>query len=65
MKMAIAHRDPTVFPEHRIAEAGVLLIPDYVNFPTRERTEADVQAVFDQYFEFELPFFVWEYPTEY
>lgn len=64
MKMAIAHRDPSVFPAHREAEAGVLLIPDYVNFPTRERTEADVQAVLEQYFDFELPLFVWEYPTE-
>ena len=64
MKMEIAHRDPTVFPAGRTADAGVLLIPSYVNFPTLGRTENDVQAVLEQYFDFSIPLFVWEYPTE-
>lgn len=64
MKMEIAHRDPTVFSMGRIADAGVLLIPSYVNFPTLGRTENDVQAVLEQYFDFSIPLFVWEYPTE-
>lgn len=63
MKIEIAHRDPTVFSMGRTAEAGVLLIPSYVNFPTLGRTENDVQAVLEQYFEFSIPLFVWEYPT--
>lgn len=64
MKMEIAHRDPTVFPTGRTADVGVLLIPSYVNFPTLGRTENDVQAVLEQYFDFSIPLFVWEYPTE-
>jgi hypothetical protein len=64
MKMEIAHRDPTVFPAGCTADAGVLLIPSYVNFPTLGRTENDVQAVLEQYFDFSIPLFVWEYPTE-
>lgn len=64
MKMEIAHRDPDVFPMWRTADAGVLLIPGYVNFPTLGRTENDVQAVLEQYFDFSIPLFVWEYPTE-
>lgn len=64
MKMEIAHRDPTVFSDGRTADAGVLLIPSDVNFPTLGRTENDVQAVLEQYFDFSIPLFVWEYPTE-
>jgi hypothetical protein len=64
MKMEIAHRDPDVFSMGRTADAGVLLIPEYVNFPTLGRTENDVQAVLEQYFDFSIPLFVWEYPTE-
>lgn len=64
MKMEIAHRDPTVFQTGRTADVGVLLIPSYVNFPTLGRTENDVQAVLEQYFDFSIPLFVWEYPTE-
>jgi len=64
MKMEIAHRDPSVFSMGRTADAGVLLIPSYVNFPTLERTENDVQAVLEQYFDFSIPLLVWEYPTE-
>lgn len=64
MKMEIAHRDPGVFSMGRTADAGVLLIPSNVNFPTLGRTENDVQAVLEQYFDFSIPLFVWEYPTE-
>jgi hypothetical protein len=64
MKMEIAHRDSDVFSMGRAANAGVLLIPSYVNFPTLGRTENDVQAVLEQYFDFSIPLFVWEYPTE-
>lgn len=64
MKMEIAHRDPDVFSMSRTADAGVLLIPSYVNFPTLGRTENDVQAVLEQYFDFSIPLFVWEYPTD-
>ena len=64
MKMEIAHRDSNVFSMGRTADAGVLLIPSYVNFPTLRRTENDVQAVLEQYFDFSIPLFVWEYPTE-
>lgn len=64
IKMEIAHRDPTVFPAGLTADAGVLLIPSYVNFPTLGRTENDVQAVLEQYFDFSIPLFVWEYPIE-
>jgi hypothetical protein len=64
MKMEIAHRDSDVFSMGRTADAGVLLIPDYVSFPTLGRTENDVQAVLEQYFDFSIPLFVWEYPTD-
>lgn len=64
MKMEAAHRDPDSFSMQRTADAGVLLIPSYVNFPTLGRTENDVQAVLEQYFGFSIPLFVWEYPTE-
>jgi hypothetical protein len=64
MKMEAAYRDPDVFSMGRTAEAGVLLIPDYVNFPTLGRTENDVQAFLAQYFDFSIPLFVWEYPTD-
>ena len=64
MKMEIAHRDSNVFSMNRTADAGVLMIPDYVNFPTLGRTENDVQAVLEQYFDFSMPLFVWEYPTD-
>lgn len=64
MKMEIAHRDSEVFSMGRSAHAGVLLIPSHVNFPTLGRTENDVQAVLEQYFDFSIPLFVWEYPTE-
>jgi len=64
MKMEIAHRDPDVFSMGRTADVGVLLIPSHVNFPTLGRTENDVQAVLEQYFDFSIPLFVWEYPTE-
>lgn len=64
MKMEIAHRDQSVFSMDRTAEAGVLLIPSHVNFPTIGRTENDVQAVLEQYFDFSIPLFVWEYPTD-
>ena len=63
MKMEAAHRDPDVFSMNRSADAGVLLIPSDVNFPTLERTKNDVQAVLEQYFGFSIPLFVWEYPT--
>jgi hypothetical protein len=64
LKMETAHRDPDIFSGGRTAEAGVLLIPDYVNFPTLGRTENDVHAVLEQYFGFSIPLFVWEYPTD-
>lgn len=64
MKMEIAHRDPGVFSTNRTADVGVLLIPSYVSFPTLNRTENDVKAVLEQYFDFSIPLFVWEYPTE-
>lgn len=64
MKMEASYRDPTVFSMDRTADAGVLLIPAYVNFPTLDRTQNDVQAVLEKYFDFSIPLFVWEYPTE-
>lgn len=64
LKMEAAYRDPDVFSMGRSADACVLLIPDYVNFPTLGRTENDVQAVLEQYFDFSIPLFVWEYPTD-
>jgi hypothetical protein len=64
MKMEAAYRDSNVFSMGRTAEVGVLLIPSYVNFPTLDRTENDVQAFLKQYFDFSIPLFVWEYPTK-
>lgn len=64
LKMEAAHRDPRGFDDGRHADAAVLLIPDYVNFPTLERTENDVQAVLANYFGFSIPLLVWQYPTE-
>lgn len=55
MKMEIADRNPAVFVSDKMAEAGVLLIPDYVNFQSLGWTENDVQAVLEQYFEFSIP----------
>lgn len=63
MKMEAAHRDPDVFSMNRTADAGVLLIPSCVNFPTLNRTKNDVRAFLEQYFDFSIPLFVWEYPT--
>lgn len=64
MKIDAAYRDWRAFPDDRSIEAGVLLIPSHVNFPTLERTEADVRAVLANYFGFSVPLFVWQYPTE-
>lgn len=63
MKMEIAFRDSDVFSMNGTAEVGVLLIPSYMNFPTLGSTENDVQAVLEQYIDFSIPLFVWEYPT--
>lgn len=63
MKMEAAYRDSDVFSMGRTADAGVLLIPSHVSFPTLGRTENDVQAVLEQSFGFSIPLFVWEYPT--
>lgn len=63
MKMEAVYRDPRGFTDGDSIEAGVLVIPDYVNFPTLERTKNDVQAVLANYFGFSMPLFVWEYPT--
>ena len=63
LKMEIAHRDPTVFPTDRTADAGVLLIPSHVSYPTLGRTRTDVRAVLKQYFDFSIPLFVWQYPS--
>ena len=63
MKMEAAYRDPSAFNPDRTIEAGVLLIPDDVNFPTLNRTKTDIYAVLANYFDFSLPLFVWEYPT--
>lgn len=64
MKMEAAYRDSGVFDGEKTADAGVLLIPDYVNFPTLGRTKNDVRAFLANYFGFSIPFFVWEYPTK-
>ncbi|SDQ40279.1 hypothetical protein [Natronobacterium texcoconense] len=63
MKMEATYRDPRGFAAGDDVSAGVLLIPDYVNFPTLDRTKNDVQAVLGNYFGFSIPLFVWEYPT--
>lgn len=64
MKMEIAHRNPSVFLMNRTADAGVLLISSYVNFPTLERIKNGVQAVLEQHFDFSISPLIWEYPTE-
>jgi hypothetical protein len=64
MKMEAASRDSSLFSMGRTADVGALLIPDYVSFPTLSRTENGVQAVLKQYFNFSIPLFVWDYPTE-
>ena len=64
LKMEIAHREPAVFSKNYTAEAGVLFIPAYVNYPTLGRTETNVQAVLEQHFDFSTPLFVWQYPDE-
>lgn len=64
LKMDAAYRDPRGFSQNRSVDAGVLLIPDHVRFPTLDRTQTDVQAVLSNYFGFSLPLFVWQYPTD-
>ncbi len=64
MKMEAAYRDPSGFSGHEDIDVGVLLIPSHVSFPTLERTRSDVRAVLSNYFEFSLPLFVWQYPSE-
>lgn len=64
MKMEAAYRDSEVFDGEKRADAGVLLIPDSVNFPTLGRTKNDVRAFLANYFDFSIPLFVWAYPTE-
>lgn len=64
MKMEAAYRDPRGFTGDRSVDAGILLIPESVNFPTLNRTKTDVQAVLANYFGFSIPLFVWEYPTD-
>jgi hypothetical protein len=64
MKIEAAYRDPSSFPGDRSVEAGALLIPEDVNFPTLERTQTDVQAFLSNYFGFSVPLFVWQYPAD-
>ena len=63
MKMEAAYRDPRGFSGDQPPEAGVLLIPEHVSFPTLDRTRNDVRAVLANYFGFSIPLFVWEYPS--
>lgn len=63
LKMEAVNRDPRSFDKDDSVEAGVLLIPEYVSFPTLSRTETDVNAFLANYFGFSLPLFVWQYPT--
>lgn len=63
MKIDAAYRDPRGFSGDRTVDAGVLLIPEHVNFPTLGRTETDVLAVLANYFGFSVPLFVWQYPS--
>lgn len=63
MKMEAVYRDPRGLAETDNVEAGILLIPEYVRFPTLERTQTDVQAFLANYFGFSIPLFVWQYPT--
>ncbi|MEA1930855.1 MAG: hypothetical protein U9O06_04830 [Euryarchaeota archaeon] len=64
MKMEAAYRDSMGFSGDEYVDAGALLIPSYVNFPTLGRTENDVRAFLANYFDFSIPLFVWEYPSE-
>lgn len=64
MKMEAAYRDPAVMLDGRGVDAGIFLIPSYVSFPTLERTKNDVQAFLANYFDFSIPLFVWQYPSE-
>ncbi|WP_311171817.1 hypothetical protein [Halobellus ordinarius] len=64
LKMEAAYRDPDGFDRGEAIEAGVLLLPSHVNFPTLDRTKDDVRAVLANSFDFSLPLFVWQYPTE-
>lgn len=64
LKMEAAHRDQRGFDATEGVDAGVLMIPDHVRYPTLERTENDVQAFLGNYFGFSIPLFVWEYPTQ-
>lgn len=64
LKMEAAYRDPRGFAGGDSIEAGVLIIPEDVAFPTLERTKTDVHAVLANYFGFSIPLFVWQYPTE-
>lgn len=64
MKMEAAYRDPDAFNSGPEVEAGALLIPSHVSFPTLDRTKDDVRAVLANYFDFSLPLFVWQYPTK-
>lgn len=64
MKMEAAYRDPRGFSDAKEVDAGVLLIPADVNFPTLERTITDVQAFLANYFGFSVPLFVWQYPVQ-
>ena len=64
MKMEAAYRDSSESKEKLKVDAGVLLMPSSVNFPTLGRTKNDVQAFLANYFDFSLPLFVWQYPSE-
>jgi hypothetical protein len=50
MKIDAAYRDPRGFSNDETVDAGVLLVPEHVNFPTLERTKPNVQAVLANYF---------------
>jgi hypothetical protein len=63
MKMEAAYRDPDAFNRYPEVEAGTLVIPSHVSFPTLNRTKDDVRAVLANYFDFSLPLFVWQYST--
>lgn len=64
MKMEAVNRDPRSLDAIDPVEAGVLLIPGYVRFPTLNRTKTDMYAFLANYFGFSLPLLVWQYPTE-
>jgi len=63
MKMEAAYRESSSPGNDLDVKAGVLLIPDGVNFPTLARTQNDIRAVLANYFDFSMPLFVWQYPT--